>query len=103
MKNVNNISVIIIFNFKMNCPDDINEEDDFFLDIAIFWDKVALTMFILQFSGAIIGVFIVFCSTKKDLRPNFVTTIWVLIIVTCLFLIIEATFLWFSIKAQSEE
>ena len=87
----------------MNCPEDIQEEDDFFIRVALFWDRVALVNFFLQFGCAIVGAFIVFCSTKRDLRPNFVTIIWALIIVTCVFLTNDAIFLWLSIEAQSEE
>ena len=87
----------------MNCPDDIQYEDDFLIDVSVFWDQIAIVMFILQLCCAIGGVFIVFCSTKRELRPNFVTAIWALIIVTLLFLIIEAIALQYSLKAQSEE
>ena len=87
----------------MNCPDNIQDEDDFLSDLLTFWDLLAFVQFILQLGIAITGVFIVFCSTKKELRPKFVTVIWALILITCLFLIIEATFIWYSGKTQSEE
>ena len=87
----------------MNCPDDTQDEDDFLIDVSEFWNRIAIVMFILQLCCAIAGTFIVFCSTKKELRPKFVTAIWALIIVTLLFLIIEAIALQYSLKAQSEE
>ena len=83
----------------MNCPENIQHEDDFLIDVVTFWNRIEIVWFILQLCCAIAGVFIVFSTTKKELRPNFVTVIWALIMITCLFLISEALALWFSLKA----
>ena len=80
----------------MICPDDIQDEDDFKPEVDLFWDRLGIVIFILQLCCVISGVFIVFCGTKKELRPAFVTVIWALIMTTCLFLIIEALALWYT-------
>ena len=79
---------------EMDCA--VVQTEDDMADMFRFWNIVFNALFLLQLICVFAGLLIVFCGTKKSTRPRFVTTIWALIIATCLLIIIEMFIIWYA-------
>ena len=67
----------------MNCPENPQSDSDYQY-VFRAWLIVDLSGLLLLAIIAVIGLIVVFICTKRELRPRFVTMIWVFIVATIL-------------------
>ena len=84
----------------MNCPEDPQSDNDF-MYVSNTWKIITLIGLCIQALTVIVGTIIVFCCYRRNLRPNFVTVIWVLIIAALLSVATEAVFLRLTNQAYN--
>ena len=74
----------------MNCPENPQSDLDYQY-VFRAWLIVDLSGILLLAIIAVIGLIVVFIYTKSELRPRFVTVIWVFIVATILSIAAEIT------------